>query len=339
MSAYACGVKIDWSANPDLVRELADTVAESARQVIAKERCLRTLDKDQEKILLKDSICPLPLHKTLILLEEIQKHTRKSGCKYARLALAKALVSEISNLHFGPEVGVRGRKEDAPVIESWHLRLYQMAEDLERVQGLQHVSSIVWRHDSRGTPQMPDASVSAVITSPPYPNEKDYTRTTRLESTILGFISSRKDLRTMKETLLRSNSRNIYKGDTDDIFVENNAEVHHIANTIERRRIELGKTSGFEKQYANVVRMYFGGMARHFAELRRILKPGAKLAYVVGDQASFLLVMIRTGQILAQIAESLGYKVENIDLFRTRIATATREQLREEVLVLRWPGW
>ncbi len=48
--------------------------------------------------------------------------------------------------------------------------------------------------------------------------------------------------------------------------------------------------------------------------------------------------MIRTGEILAQIAEHLGYKVERIDLFRTRLATATGEQLREEVLVLRWPG-
>jgi hypothetical protein len=84
--------------------------------------------------------------------------------------------------------------------------------------------------------------------------------------------------------------------------------------------------------------LYFGGMARHFAELRRALRPGARLAYVVGDQASYLRVLIRTGQLLAQIAQSLGYHVEGLDLFRTRLATATRTQLREEVLVLRWPG-
>lgn len=55
-------------------------------------------------------------------------------------------------------------------------------------------------------------------------------------------------------------------------------------------------------------------------------------------QASYLRVMIRTGQILAEIAESLGYEVIGIDLFRTRHATATREKLREEVVLLRWPG-
>jgi 2-polyprenyl-3-methyl-5-hydroxy-6-metoxy-1,4-benzoquinol methylase len=48
--------------------------------------------------------------------------------------------------------------------------------------------------------------------------------------------------------------------------------------------------------------------------------------------------MIRTGQVLAEIAESLGYEVLGMDLFRTRLATATKEQLREEVLVLRWPA-
>jgi len=79
-------------------------------------------------------------------------------------------------------------------------------------------------------------------------------------------------------------------------------------------------------------------MARHLADLRRVLRPNAKLAYVVGDQASYLRIMIRTGQLLASIAKPLGYEVVGIDLFRTRLATATREQLREEVVVLRWAG-
>jgi len=46
--------------------------------------------------------------------------------------------------------------------------------------------------------------------------------------------------------------------------------------------------------------------------------------------------MIRTGAILADLARGLGYDVASIDLFRTRLATATREALREEVVVLQW---
>ena len=117
-----------------------------------------------------------------------------------------------------------------------------------------------------------------------------------------------------------SNTRDVYKGDD------------------ERRPIAMNKTSGFERMYARVTKLYFGGMAWHLADLRPFLKPGARLGYVVGDQASYLQVMIRTGQLPAEIAGSLGYGVDNIDLFRTRLAKATKEQIREEVLVLTWPG-
>jgi hypothetical protein len=115
-------------------------------------------------------------------------------------------------------------------------------------------------------------------------------------------------------------------------------EVQRIANAIEARRIELGKTSGFERLYARVTKLYFGGMTRHLSDLRTILSPGAQLGYVVGDQASYLRVMIRTGEILADIAKSLGYELIDIDLFRTRLSTAKKEQLREEIVLLRWPG-
>jgi hypothetical protein len=177
-----------------------------------------------------------------------------------------------------------------------------------------------------------------VITSPPYPNEKDYTRTTRLESVLLGFYDTKSELRSFKKTLLRSNTRGIYQGDDDDLWVADFPEIQRIADAIEQRRIELGKTSGFEKLYGKATRLYFGGMARHLAQLRTVLRPGAHLAYVVGDQASYLRVMIRTGEILGDIAVRLGYELVRIDLFRTRFATATQTDLREEVVVLRWPG-
>ena len=140
------------------------------------------------------------------------------------------------------------------------------------------------------------ASIDVVITSPPYPNEKDYTRTTRLESVLLSFVEDKAQLRHLKQGLIRSNTRGVYRNDDDDGWVVDHPEIQRIAAAIEARRIELGKTSGFERMYARVTRLYFGGMARHLADLRYILRPGARLAYVVGDQASYLRVMIRTGQ-------------------------------------------
>ena len=108
---------------------------------------------------------------------------------------------------------------------------------------------------------------------------------------------------------MRSNTRSVYKTDEDDLLVAGHDEIQRICNAIETRRLELGKTSGFERLYSRVARLYFGGMVRHLASLRAVLRQDAQLAYVVGDQASYLRVMIRTGRLLADIAEKLGYEV------------------------------
>ena len=91
-----------------------------------------------------------------------------------------------------------------------------------------------------------------------------------------------------------------------DTGVIHSAEVLKIAEEIERKRIKMGKTSGFEKQYHRVVRLYFGGMARHLKNLQPFLKKGAML--------------------------------DSVDLFRTRFATATKKGMNEEVVVLKWKG-
>jgi len=353
MAHFASEVKIDWSPDPDDLLDHARQVASEATSQLESRGFtdgqallfepnghygFRTLPADVMQLLLTNSISPLPLHKTLVLLDVLENYRDERFLRHELLALAKTLVYSASNLHFGPEVGVGPPKSDSPVVVSWLSAIAAMADDLRYLHTLRAAPSHVYRADSRDLHLLEPSSVDAVITSPPYPNEKDYTRTTRLESVVLGFIRNKGDLQALKRTMVRSNTRGVYKGDDDDKWVENHADIQRIAHEIEERRIQLGKTSGFERMYARVTKLYFGGMTRHLAELRAILRPGAQLAYVVGDQASYLRVMIRTGQILADIAQSLGYELVGIDLFRTRLATATRQQLREEVVILRWPG-
>lgn len=341
LAHFASSVKTDWTVDPGELLECAQEIANSAAQEIAAAPAgsLRTLEAEAESLLLKDSISPLPLHKALVLLEAIARSPDQPCHRYLRLALARTLVYDVSNLHFGPEVGVRRTKlEDAPVVECWLAAVQRMAGDL-RVVDRTAPPTVIHHADARRIASLlQPRAIDAVFTSPPYPNEKDYTRATRLESVVLGLIKNKEELRAIKQGLLRSNSRNVYKHDDDDRWIAHNAEIQALAAEIEQRRIDLGKTSGFEKMYARVTRHYFGGMARHLAELRPFLKPGAYLGYVVGDQASFFQVLIQTGRLLAGIAAELGYEVVGIDLFRTRLATATKQQMREEVVVLRWPG-
>lgn len=338
---FASSVKVDCEIDPTgLVNHAAKIAKKVSTQMGSEhEHPPRTLPGDAMSLLIKNSISPIPLHKSLILIDALKSHADSDFYRHEMLALAKSLVFSVSNLHFGPEVGVRRKKKlDAPVVDSWLSEVATMASDL-RNYSQKNAHTLIHHADSRQLNELlrPE-SIDAVFTSPPYPNEKDYTRTTRLESVMLGFINNKMELRALKKGLLRSNTRNVYKGDNDDRWIAEHKQIQEIADEIEKRRIAMGKTSGFEKLYGKVTKLYFGGMARHLADLRPFLKPGAYLGYVVGDQASYLRVMIRTGQLLADIAESLGYQVVSIDLFRTRIATATREQMREEVVVLRWPG-
>ncbi len=354
MAAFASQVKVNWAPAPASLMNHASLVAEKTLQELSAEGLhddsplrlppdvtlpLRGLPPEKEKLILAGSISPLPLHKVLTLLDCLERNRDARYYDHERLALAKALVFSISNLNFGPEVGVGAAKQDAAVVRAWLEEVRAMSEDLAQLQQLAETPAAVHHADSRQLLQVLEpGTIDAVITSPPYPNEKDYTRTTRLESVLLGFIQTKEDIRAVKHSLVRSNTRSVYKADDDDLWVSQFPEIQQLAAEIEARRIALGKTSGFERLYARVTKLYFGGMARHLAELRSILRPGAQLAYVVGDQASYLRIMIRTGQLLGRIATSLGYELMSIDLFRTRLATATKEQLREEVVVLRWPG-
>jgi len=350
---FASSVKVDWKVDPDSLKKGAQDIKDSTLEFLRAEGIddnsplkvcpkgipLRTLDSEPEKLLLTNSISPLPLHKALVLLEFLKEYQHKLYFRHALLALAKTLVFRISNLHFGPEVGVGRPKSDIPVVASWMSEIDKIVNDLRLVRNRSFPNAEVFLGDSRNISKIIQSeSVDGVITSPPYPNEKDYTRTTRLESVVLGFIKSKAELREMKKSLIRSNTRGVYKDDEDDKWVTGHPQIQRIAESIEKRRKELGKDSGFERLYGKVTKLYFGGMARHLADLRSVLRSGAKLAYVVGDQASYLRIKIQTGQLLAEIAQALGYELVRIDLFRTRYATATREQLREEVVVLRWGG-
>ncbi len=349
---FASSVKVNWNVDSEAMLNVAHGIydrvisalnkrgiSDEPEQHIIVPSNLRGFLPEQERIILRGSMSPIPLHKAIVLLDEINRFKKTSFHDHLRLAFANILVFKASNLRFGPEVGVGRARHDVRVVSEWLEEVEKVAADIQRVSETEYPTAEVILSDSRNVAKLlKGKQISAVITSPPYPNEKDYTRTTRLESVMLGFVKDKAELRAMKKTLLRSNTRGVYKEDIDDSFIANIPEIGRIADEIEAKRIELGKTSGFEKMYGRVTRLYFGGMARHLKELSTVLKPGAQLAYVVGDQASYLRVMIRTGHLLADIGETLGYETVRIDQFRTRFSTATKSNLNEEVVVLRWQG-
>jgi DNA modification methylase len=336
VAQFAASTKKDWDMDPD-------SFLTYSQQVLGYASAGPYLDfnEDQVELLVSKQLCvsDRPLRKCQQLRWRIMND---SLClpyrKHYLLALTKTLV-QASNLKFSPEVGLGEIKDDFPVFEVWEQEVATIAADLAQFAHRKNVEAIVHKGDARNpAAHIEHDSIDAVITSPPYPNEKDYTRSTRLESVFLGYLTNKEDLKEVKHDLLRSNSKGILIGDRDCDAVANIRSVQEIAEAIAAERLARKSKDGFSRKYADVVRNYFGGMAIHMEELRPCLKPGAQLAYVVGDQASFLQVHIKTGEILAEIAETLGYEVTGIDLFRQRQATVTGVALREEVVCLRWKG-
>ena len=340
LTHFVSKTKCVWANDTFNFLNTAKQIALAAARTINSLSKPRTLSEEQTSLILKNSICEQPLSSTLVLRDSIRAANSPFE-DYYLLALAKHIVYSYSNLKFGPEVGIsRKKKESVDVVEIWLSEVERMETDLEYWKHHSSTFADISLGDARSIPKRDYiGKVDCVITSPPYPNEKDYSRTTRLESVILGFINTKDDLRNIKKGFIRSNSKNVYRSDNDAQYISNIGSINKLSNEIEERRLELGKTSGFEKLYASVVKQYFGGMARHLSGLKPYLRNGASLAYVVGDQASYFQIPIRTSVLLGEVAESIGgYRVDRVDTFRKRFATATETWLNEDVLVLKYKG-
>jgi hypothetical protein len=176
-------------------------------------------------------------------------------------------------------------------------------------------------------------SISAVICSPPYPTEHDYTRNSRLELAFLEEVLDLQSLRSIKKAMIRSHTKGIYAGDDDGSWVKGNKLIDEVVAAIEP--LVEGKSYGFAKLYPKVVREYFGGMKKHLKNLKPFLSPGANCAYVVGDQSSYLQVPIPTATILSRIAEEVGFETVEVKHWRNRWSTTTSREVHENILILK----
>ncbi|MFN8558003.1 MAG: DNA methyltransferase [Dehalococcoidia bacterium] len=146
MTHLAARVKTDWSPDPDGLVAHAQSVATAAEEALALRAgeeapgqggtgAGRSAPSPPEaaQLLPAGAISPLPLHKTLVLLERIQAHADRRYGDHERLALARVLVTVAGNLRFGPEVSVGPAKPDAPVVAAWLGAVEAMARDLRAV--------------------------------------------------------------------------------------------------------------------------------------------------------------------------------------------------------------
>ncbi len=165
-------------------------------------------------------------------------------------------------------------------------------------------------------PTMQASSIDFVLTSPPYVNRYDYTRTYALELVFLGCNEEKvkqlrqrmlsctvenRDKRTQLEHYYTSIGRKQEFFKIDSIFQEQ-AALQEVLTILEAYRKE-GKLNN--ANIARMVRNYFYEMCFVICELARILKPGGMVA-MVNDNVRYAGEEVPVDLILSNMAETFG---------------------------------
>ncbi len=171
-------------------------------------------------------------------------------------------------------------------------------------------------------PTRPDASVDVILTSPPYANRYDYTRTYALELVFLG--ADDETVKRLRQTMLSCTVENRDK----------RAQLRQFYTAMGREAIFQRAETAFNEQMAlqetlsaleaarregrlnndHVVRMvhnYFYEMCFVIYEMARLLKPGGLIA-MVNDNVRYAGEEVPVDLILSAFAEAFGLRVRHI---------------------------
>ena len=163
-------------------------------------------------------------------------------------------------------------------------------------------------------PTLEAAAYTAVMTSPPYCNRYDYTRTYALELAMLELTQA--EVSRLRQEMLSCTVENREK-DLLKIcpqwvsFIEaaNQQKLLGAINTYLQHEKKSGTLNN--NGIPRMVRGYFSEMACVIGECARVLKPNARL-FMVNDNVRYAGVSISVDIILSDIARSLGFEIEKI---------------------------
>ncbi|MHA2207873.1 MAG: DNA methyltransferase [Candidatus Thorarchaeota archaeon] len=274
------------------------------------------------------------LRNLLILKQSILDVTQPKICDLFRLAFSSILV-DCSNLKRSPCLGYDRTKavaDDAPFI-LFREKVQDMIEDLVYVHEKPQGQVEVITGDSRLFQYEPE-SIDIAITSPPYVNGLDYIINYKIEMAWLDMVDSYDELGQLKDEMVACDnvSRSIIRGFTERSDTYEDIWVEEIAERIAQR---ITSKEGYRrKDMHNVVRKYFDDVYQVFRNVYEGLKKGARFAVVIGDSL-IAGVYIPADLILARMGRDIGFRVESIEIARSRRSGQRRSfKLRESIVTL-----
>ena len=220
----------------------------------------------------------------------------------------------------GRNVSQRLHKAFIPTLsEALHRRLTEIAADVPTLKRMYGGAAPEFIEGSSLTKlrYLPSESFDAVITSPPYANRYDYTRTYALELAYLGYDETR--FKKLRQALLSATVENRSKRDSlameydgDELFsraikmADSQAALHEAVTTLKANVEHLSN-----RNVISLVENYFTEMALIVTELGRLVAPGGSV-FMVNDNVRYHGEEIPVDLILSDFAEQCGFRCEII---------------------------
>jgi hypothetical protein len=236
---------------------------------------------------------------------------------FFELALAAVLVPDLTNVTLG-RLQLHFINKDGREIDVWatyERHAIKMLADLTALDREQTKAS--------GLVELGDSTVSksfdafedfdAIITSPPYPNRYSYVWNTRPHLYMLDMIKAAKEASQIDQHTIGGTWGTATSELGKGVFRALNTVVENALDGVHIRVAES------DQLMSNYIVHYFNRMAKHFMAVEPKLRPGAKLAYVVGN--SWIKgEYIATDVILAKIIEGVLPKsrIDSLHRFRRR---------------------
>lgn len=269
-------------------------------RALARARAFVAAVGDETLRLILDVAC-------MSVLEEIS-YTRKDG-QYLRWDHRSGRNLR-SGMHKGPIPGFE---------EALLRRIEQMIVDAPALKRLYGGGSARFVEGSalRALPDLDDRTTGLTVTSPPYANRYDYTRTYALELAWLGF--DRDAFGELRQDLISATVENRSKqqllGETyprkEMLALSESAIAGQTALDEALHALECCRSQLSNPHVIRLVRNYFSEMSLIIAELSRITRPGGRVI-MVNDNVQYHGEEIPVDLILSSIAEYCGFECEEI---------------------------
>jgi len=327
-------VKTDWNINlitfEKIVTEVASEFLEKVHDLDNykfKSRFLTAMPKKELNQWLSST-----LQREVALLKDIIEERAADKIRNLLLLALSKSCFDASYVSLCPGTTFYPFREKEDFWDLFTNKIIQIYKDLKLVKNYDHYFEVSVINDSctNASKYVPKRSIDFAITSPPYPNDLEYTRQTRLELYLLDYVQGMEQVQKIKKQMVKSSTKLIFKESNSENYVLKFKDVKMVSHKIHEQTKD--KNWGFD--YPRMVREYFGDMYLTLKEFFPLLKRDSHFLLVVGDQ-TVKGVYIPVCDILIEMAKEIGYRHAEKELFRIRRSTGHQIQLPEEIIILK----